>query len=63
MQLSEGGFQVVYHLGLWSQSSSVVKVLLGTACKWFTSTFASEAGRSLVSERERQGGLLSTVGT
>ena len=26
VQLSEGGFQVVYPLGLWSQSSGVVKV-------------------------------------
>ena len=29
VQLSEGGFQVVYPLGLWSQSSGVVKVLHG----------------------------------
>ena len=27
VQLSEGGFQVVYPLGLWSRSSGVVKVL------------------------------------
>ena len=26
VQLSEGGFQVVYPLGLWSQVSGVVKV-------------------------------------
>ena len=25
VQLSEGGFQVVYPLGLWSRSSGVVK--------------------------------------
>ena len=29
MQLSEGGFQVVYPLGLWSRFSAVVKVLYG----------------------------------
>ena len=29
VQLSEGGFQVVYPLGLWSRSSGVVKVLHG----------------------------------
>ena len=29
VQLSEGGFQVVYPLGLWSRSSGVVKVLYG----------------------------------
>ena len=29
MQLSEGGFQVVYPLGLWSRSSGVVKVQFG----------------------------------
>ena len=29
VQLSEGGFQVVYPLGLWSRSSGVVKVLDG----------------------------------
>ena len=29
VQLSEGGFQVVYSLGLWSRSSGVVKVLYG----------------------------------
>ena len=29
VQLSEGGFQVVYRLGLWSRSSGVVKVLQG----------------------------------
>ena len=29
VQLSEGGFQVVYHLGLWSRLSGVVKVLYG----------------------------------
>ena len=29
VQLSEGGFQVVYPLGLWSWSSGVVKVLHG----------------------------------
>ena len=29
VQLSEGGFQVVYPLGLWSGSSRVVKVLHG----------------------------------
>ena len=30
VQLSEAGFQVVYPLGLWSQSSAgVVKVLYG----------------------------------
>ena len=29
VQLSEGGFQVVYPLGLWSGSSGVVKVLHG----------------------------------
>ena len=29
VQLSEGGFQVVYPLGLWSQSSGAVKVLYG----------------------------------
>ena len=28
-QLSEGGFQVLYPLGLWSRSSGVVKVLHG----------------------------------
>ena len=28
-QLSKGGFQVVYPLGLWSRSSGVVKVLYG----------------------------------
>ena len=27
VQLSEGSFQVVYPLGLWSRSSGVVKVL------------------------------------
>ena len=27
--LSEGGFQVVYPLGLWSWSSGVVKLLCG----------------------------------
>ena len=29
MQLSEGGFQVVYPLSLWSRFSGVVKVLYG----------------------------------
>ena len=29
MQSSEGGFQVVYPLGLWSRFSGVVKVLYG----------------------------------
>ena len=29
VQLSEGGFQVVYPLGLWSRFSRVVKVLYG----------------------------------
>ena len=29
MQLFEGGFQVVYPCGLWSQFSGVVKVLYG----------------------------------
>ena len=29
VQLSEGGLQVVYPLGLWSRSSGVVKVLHG----------------------------------
>ena len=29
VQLSEGGFQVVYPLGLWSLFSEVVKVLYG----------------------------------
>ena len=29
VQLSEGGFQVVNPLGLWSRSSGVVKVLYG----------------------------------
>ena len=29
VQLSEGGFQVAYPLGLWSRSSGVVKVLHG----------------------------------
>ena len=29
VQLYEGGFQVVYPLGLWSRSSEVVKVLYG----------------------------------
>ena len=29
VQLSEGGFQVVYPLGLWSRFSGVVKVLHG----------------------------------
>ena len=29
VQLSEGGFQVVYPLGLWSRSAGVFKVLYG----------------------------------
>ena len=29
VQLSEGGFQVVYPLGLWSRSSGVVKCNIG----------------------------------
>ena len=29
VQLSEGGFQVVYPLGLWSRFSGVVKVQSG----------------------------------
>ena len=29
VQLSEGGFQVVYPLGLWPRFSGVVKVLYG----------------------------------
>ena len=29
VQLSEGGFQVVYPLGLWSQFSAVVLVRFG----------------------------------
>ena len=29
LQLSEGGFQVVYPPGLWSQFSGVVTVLFG----------------------------------
>ena len=29
VQLSVGGFQVVYPLGLWSRFSGVVKVLYG----------------------------------
>ena len=29
VQLSEGGFQVVYPLGLWSRSSGVVKFPYG----------------------------------
>ena len=38
VQLPEGGFQVVYPLGLWSRSSGVVKVLHGTASKLLTVT-------------------------
>ena len=29
LSAAEGGFQVVYPLGLWSRSSGVVKVLYG----------------------------------
>ena len=29
VQLSEGGFQVVYPLGLWSQFSGAINVLYG----------------------------------
>ena len=29
VQLSEGGFQVLYRLGVWSRFSGVVKVLYG----------------------------------
>ena len=29
VQLSEGGFQVVYPLGLWSRFTGVVKVVYG----------------------------------
>ena len=29
VQLSQGGFQPVYPLGLWSRSSRVVKLLYG----------------------------------
>ena len=39
VQLSEGGFQVVYPLGLWSRSSAVVKAFMDMANKLFTFTF------------------------
>ena len=39
VQFSEGGFQVVYPLGLWSQSSGVVKSYMDMASKLFTITF------------------------
>ena len=39
VQLSEGGFQVVYPLGLWSRFSGVVKDDSDMASKLFTFTF------------------------
>ena len=39
VQLSEGGFQVVYPLGSWSRSSGVVKSYMDTASKLFTFAF------------------------
>ena len=39
VQLSEGGFQVVYHLGLWSRSAGVVKLYMDMASKLFTFAF------------------------
>ena len=41
VQLSEGGFQVVYPLGLWSRSSGVVKFksYMDMASTLFTFTF------------------------
>ena len=46
MQLFEGGFQVVYPRGLWSQFSGVVKVLY-MASKLFTFTARAPAGSVL----------------
>ena len=48
VQLSEGGFQVVYPLGLWSQFSGVGSPELSkfdsdTASKLFTFTFTTDA--------------------
>ena len=43
MQLSEGGFQVVYPLGLWYQSSGVVKSYIDMASKLFTFTFTHQS--------------------
>ena len=39
LQLSEGGFQVVYPLGLWSRSPELSKSDLDMASKLFTFTF------------------------
>ena len=55
VQLSEGGFPVVYPLGLWSRSSGVVKVLyawiwlekLFTFTFTFTSSSLPPTGRNL----------------
>ena len=43
VHLSEGGFQVVYPLGLWSRSSGVVKSYMDMASKFFTFTFTFTA--------------------
>ena len=34
VQLSEGGFQVVYPLGLWSRSSGVLKSYMDTSSNY-----------------------------
>ena len=50
VQLSEGGFQVVYPLGLWSRFSGVVKVLYGYGCavRWVLQLEGSSLGRVCV---------------
>ena len=44
VQLSKGGFQVVYPLGLWSRLSGVVKSYMDMASKLFTITFTFTFG-------------------
>ena len=39
VQLSEGGFQVVYPLGLWSRYPELSKSYMDMASKLFTFTF------------------------
>ena len=41
VQLSAGGFQVAYALGLWSRFSGVVKSYMDMASKLFTITVAN----------------------
>ena len=44
VQLSEGGFQVVYPLGVWSGSPELSKSYMDMASKLFAFTFTCTTG-------------------